>query len=306
MSDAFEAGREPGCFVWISMQTPTPEEFAAVTAELNLHPLAVEDAHHAHQRPKLETYGDTLFIVTKTVDYDEDSEVISTAEVHVFAGDGFVVSIHHDAYGLAQRLTNRLEHINRVAPFGNGGIIQAIIDHAVDTYEVVVDEIEADIDELESQVFAAGRTNPAERIFKLKRQVLSFQRSVVPLLDALDRLVRQQVPISCRHPELPEYFRDIQDHTLRVISRIETARDTLGAALDANLAQVGVRQNEDMRAISGWAAVIAVPTLLAGVWGMNFEHMPELGWQIGYPLALMSIFASGAAVRWKLRKNGWL
>jgi magnesium transporter len=306
LEDAFEVGREPDAFVWIVLHAPTPAEFDAVNVELSLHPLAVEDALHAHQRPKLEVYDDTVFVVAKTASYDDDLEAIDLQEIHIFVGDGFIVTIHHGANDHPSHLAHEADLRSDIAAFGVGGILYSVLDHTVDNYQRVIDGIETDIDQLESQVFAEKRSNSAERIFRLKRQVLSFQRAVLPLEAVVDRLARQQVPPAVQHGDLRDYFRDVQDHLMQVAGRVETARDTLGSALEANLAQVSVQQNDDMRAMSGWAAVIGVPTLFAGVWGMNFEKMPELHSRFGYPVALATIIGSGLSVRWKLKRNGWM
>ena len=303
--DAFEAGRAPGAFVWIGMLEPTEEEFAAVRVELALHPLAVEDAVQAHQRPKLEIYDDTVFLVLKTAHYDDATEAIAFGEIHVFLGDGFVVTIRHGEGAGLTEARRKLESTPERLSCGPGSVLHAVCDHVVDQYQKVIEGIENDIDELEAAVFAGGRGNAASRIFKLMRQTLQFNRAVLPIEEPLDQLVRGQVPAIATHPVLADYFRDVLDHTIRLVGRIDTARQTLAAALEANLAVVTVRQNDDMRAMSGWAAVIAVPTLLAGIWGMNFSHMPELDWVIGYPIALASIGGSAALVRWRLKRNGW-
>ena len=305
VADAFEAGRAPGAFVWIGMFEPTEDEFAAVRTELSLHPLAVEDAVRAHQRPKLEVYDDSVFLVLKTARYDDATEAIAFGEIHVFTGDGFVVTIRHgEGTGLAEARI-ALESAPERLACGPGSVLHAVCDRVVDEYQKVIEGIENDLDEVEAEVFSGGRGNAASRIFKLMRQALQFNRAVLPIEEPLDQLARGQVPEIATHPMLADYFRDVLDHTIRLVGRIDTARQTLAAALEANLAVVTVRQNDDMRAMSGWAAVIAVPTLLAGIWGMNFSHMPELDSVIGYPIALVTIFGSGALVRWKLHKNGW-
>lgn len=306
IADAFEAGRAPDAFVWIGLYEPTADEFRQVQDELQLHPLAVEDAVRAHQRPKLDVFDGTCFTVVKTAHYNDEEERIEKGEIHIFSGDGFVVTVRHGDLCPLDSARRALERESGLLVLGPGSVVYAVLDEVVDSYQLVVDGVEHDIDQLEAEVFAPGRSNAAERIFRLKREVLDFGRSVAPLIDVLTRIVRNQVPRECFHEGLSEYFRDIEDHALRIEGRVESARDTLGAALDANLAQVSVRQNEDMRAMSGWAAVIAVPTLFAGIWGMNFKQMPELEWYLGYPLALLTIVGSGAAVRWKLRRNGWI
>jgi magnesium transporter len=305
ISEAFEAGRQPNAFVWVGLVNPTPEEVAAVERELQLHQLAVEDTKRAHQRPKMDVFDDMVFIVLKSALYNDTTEAIEPGEIHLFAGDGFVVSVRHgDAIPLSH-VRAALERNPVRMSFGPGAVLYAVADHVVDEYQLVMDGVENDIDELETEVFTS-RGNSAERIFRLKRQVLDFQRSVTGIQDVLEPLTRQQIPSSIRHDELPAYFRDVHDHAIRVASRVNIASETLKAALDANLAQVSVRQNEDMRAMSGWAAVIAVPTLFAGIWGMNFKFMPELDNRLGYPLALLTIFGSGAFIRWRLKRSGWL
>lgn len=306
IADAFEAGRADKAFVWIGLYEPTPEEFRQVEDELSLHPLAVEDALRAHQRPKLDVFDNTIFTVVKTARYDDANEQIDKGEIHFFVGDGFVVTIRHGDLCPLDSVRRTLEGQPELLRRGPGSVLYAVIDEVVDRYQTVIEGVENDLDQLESDVFAPGRNNSAERIFRLKREVLDFGRSVTPLVEVLARLVRRQVPHECVHEDLAEYFRDVEDHTLRVNGRVDTARDMISAALEANLAQVSVRQNEDMRSMSGWAAIIAVPTLFAGIWGMNFKQMPELEWYLGYPLALVTIFGSGAVVRWKLRRNGWL
>jgi magnesium transporter len=306
VEDALEAGAIAGAFVWIVLHSPTQEEFDAVSTELELPPLAIEDAVAAHQRPKLEIYGETCFLVAKTANYDESTEVITFEEVHMFAGRGFLVTVHHGIENQPEHLLHEAEHLAEISAFGPGGAMYAMLDHTVDSYLDVIDAIDSDIDELEAQVFSETRSNAAERIFKLKRQVLAFQRAVSPLEEISDRLAKQNIPAALRHNELSNYFRDVHDHTLRVSGRIEMARDTLSSALEANLAQISVRQNDDMRAMAGWAAVIAVPTLFAGIWGMNFVHMPELGTRFGYPIALATIVGSAAFVWRRLKRNGWI
>jgi magnesium transporter len=306
LADAFEAGRNPDSFVWIGLHEPTPAEFVAVQEELSLHPLAVEDAVRANQHPKLEQYEGTVFAVVKTAVYDDEKEVIVFGEIHLFVGDGFVVSVRHGDGNELGSVRRMLEADPAMLARGPAAVLYAVFDRTVDNYQIVVDGIDKDLDELENEVFSDHRPNVTERIFRLKRQVLEFHRAVLPVEEPLMRLLRRQVPLFCSHPELDEYFRDVVDHTRRVMSRIDSARETLATALNANLAQVGVQQNADMRAMSGWAAVIAVPTLLAGIWGMNFKHMPELHWTVGYPLGLVTIFGSGALTRFLLKRNGWM
>jgi magnesium transporter len=305
ITEAFEAGRAADAFVWVGLVDPTAEEFSSVEQELLLHPLAVEDALRAHQRPKLEVLDQTLFIVLKTARYNDNAETIERGEIHLFAGDGFVVSVRHGETTPLAHVRRQIERNREFLSLGPGAVLHAVIDHVVDEYQLVMDGVENDIDEVESEVFGT-RSNAAERIFRLKRQVLDFHRSVTGIQEVMRPLVTQQIPVSCRQADLTQYFDDVLDHAIRVESRVNIAKETLASALDANLAQVSVRQNEDMRAMSGWAAVIAVPTLFAGIWGMNFKFMPELDSLVGYPVALLTIFGSGAFVRWRLKRSGWL
>jgi magnesium transporter len=301
---AFEAARRDGCFVWIGLHEPTVEEFDAVASEFELHPLAVEDAIKAHQRPKLEVYGESLLVVVKTARYVEEREDVEFAELLLFVGDDFVVTVRHgQASGLAQ-VRQRLEHQPGILACGPMAVLHAVFDRVVDDYEPVLDGLDNDLVEVEADVFSDSRNNPAERIYRLKREVLELYRNTQPLLEPLDRLVSGKTLF--HHEDLSNYFRDVDDHLRRQVARIETMRDLLSDALDVNLAHISVRQNEDMRRISGWVALAAVPTMLAGIWGMNFEHMPELTWYAGYPLALAVIAVSCLVLYRYLKRQGWI
>jgi magnesium transporter len=304
LEEAFEAGREEGAFVWIGVVEPDESEFDAVAKEFMLHPLAVEDAIHAHQRPKLEIYGESLFVVVKTASYNEAAEEISFSEILLFIGDGFVVTVRHgDASELAL-VRRELESKPKLLGCGPLAVLHAVLDRVVDDYEPVLDAIDADLNEIEAQVFSPERANPAERIYRLKREVLDMYRNTEPLLEPLGRLAAGKVPYT--HPELANYFRDVEDHLRREVARIENMRDLLSDALQVNLAHISVRQNDDMRKISAGAAIIAVPTMLAGIWGMNFRHMPELDTWWGYPFALATIAFACFAVYRQAKRAGWL
>jgi len=304
LDQAGAACRREGAFVWLGVVEPSAEEFQAIAGEFDLHELAVEDAIKAHQRPKLEVYGDNLLVVLKTARYVDPKEVVDIGEVLLFVHPTFLVSVRHgetDALATARRYLEGRPDLLRQGP---GAALYAIVDAIVDAYEEVADGVEYDIQEVEAQVFSADRENPAERIFKLEREVLEFQRAVTPLAPAVDRLARGHFSVV---PDgLHEYFRDVHDHLLRVIGRLETFRDLLGSALQANLTQVSVRQNEDMRKISAWVAILAVPTSIAGIYGMNFEHMPELRWTFGYPAVLVVIAAACSYLYWRFKRSGWL
>jgi magnesium transporter len=293
-----------GAFVWLGVVEPSAEEFDSIAREFDLHELAVEDAVKAHQRPKLEVYGDNLLVVLKTARYVDPEEVVNIGEVLLFVHPTFLVSVRHgetDALATARR---RLEGTPDLMRQGPGAALYAIVDAVVDDYEEVADGVEYDIQEVEAQVFSAGRENPAERIFKLEREVLEFQRAVTSLAPAVDRLARGHFHVVPHG--LHEYFRDVHDHLLRVIGRLETFRDLLGSGLQANLTQVSVRQNEDMRKISAWVAILAVPTSVAGIYGMNFDHMPELHEAWGYPAVLVLIVTACSLLYWRFKRAGWL
>jgi magnesium transporter len=298
---ARDAGKDDGAFVWIGLYEPSEEEFDAVTREFQLHELAVEDAINAHQRPKVELYGDTLLVVLKTVREVPGSDDLETGEILIFVNRDFVVTVRH---GQSRLHDVRLEVEQRpdLLRFGTGAVLYAIVDRIVDEYEPVVQAVEGDIQQVEHDMFSPERSNPAERIYAMEREVLDLQRAIMPLAPAVDKLARG----AFIHPELRTYFRDVHDHLLRTAGRIESFRVLLSSALQANLTQATVRQNEDMRKISAWVAILAVPTGVAAIYGMNFSDMPELHWRFGYPAALILIVCISLVLYWRFRRSGWL
>jgi magnesium transporter len=305
VEDALEAARGDESFVWIGLHEPTSAEFDDVAAEFQLHPLAIEDAVSAHQRSKLEHYGDCLFLVFKTARYDDEAEVIEFAEIQLFAGHGFVITVRHGQASALAPVRRDLEADPDRMALGPIAVVHAILDRVVDDYRPVLDGLEEDISQIEAQVFSPDRTSPAERIYKLKRQVLDLYRNVEPLIDPLERL--QQTGIATKGPiDLTPYFRDVHDHLQREVARIAIQRELLSEVINVNLTHVSVQQNEDMRRISGWAAIGILPTMLAGLWGMNFDHMPELHARWGYPLALGIIFGSSYLLYRVLRSRHWI
>jgi magnesium transporter len=305
LEHAYEACRaQDDAFIWIGLYEPTADEFDSLAREFDLHPLAVEDAVKAHQRPKLEIYEETIFIVLKTARYADHEEVIELGEIGVFLGEGFVITVRHGDASDLHPVREELERNPDLLRCGPGAVLHAIIDRVVDDYQPAIDGLAQDIDEVEEQVFSSDRANPAERIYKLKREVLDFHRGTAPLVHPVDRLARGHVELI--HPEVRTYFRDVNDHLLRVSEQLESFREVLTSALTANLTQVGVRQNNDIRRISAWVAIIAVPTMIAGVYGMNFEHMPELEWELGYPAALAVMLTACLMLHRFFRRAGWL
>jgi magnesium transporter len=306
LDHAHEAYLRDGAFVWIGLHGPTPEELDKVTKEFNLHELAVEDAIKAHQRPKLERFGDVTFLVLKTARYVEPDE-IEFGEILLFTADDFVVSVRHGEATPLHGVRTKVEGKPELLRCGPMAVVYAILDEVVDGYAPVMDALDRDVEEVEQEVFAGERPRSsqrtAQRIYELKREAIDFARAVTPLVEPLERMTTG----TTRVPEgLTTYLRDVLDHLIRLSQRIEALREVLTSVLQANLAQVGVRQNEDMRKISAWVAILAVPTMLAGVYGMNFEHMPELRWQLGYPgvITLMLVLCFGL---WRYFKRvGWL
>ncbi|MEU7580619.1 magnesium/cobalt transporter CorA [Streptomyces sp. NPDC041068] len=310
--EAVERVRKNGDgFVWLGLHEPTEDEFAGIADLFDLHPLAVEDAVHAHQRPKVERYDQTLFAVFKTVCYVEHteltatSEVVDTGEIMVFVGREFVITVRHGRHGSLGPLREELEAAPEQLAQGPAAVLHAIADQVVDDYLAATDAVQSDIDQVESAVFARDgeRTDPG-RIYQLKRELLELKRAVVPLGRPLQVLATQ--PMRVIAPEIQAYFRDVDDHLKRATEQIAAFDELLNSILQAHLAQVTVAQNEDMRKITAWAAVIAVPTMVCGMYGMNFDHMPELHWQFGYPL-VMSVIATICFTLYRgFRRNGWL
>ncbi|GGW18785.1 magnesium/cobalt transporter CorA [Streptomyces capoamus] len=310
--DAVRLVRKTGeGFVWLGLHEPTDREFAGVADLFDLHPLAVEDAVEAHQRPKLEHYGDTLFGVFKTVCYVEHeqltatSEVVDTGEIMVFVGRDFVITVRHGRHGSLGPLREELEAHPQQLAKGPAAVLHAIADHVVDDYLNVTDAVQADIDQVETEVFSenGARLDPG-RIYQMKRELLELKRAVVPLGRPVEDLATR--PIRVVDAEIQAYFRDVLDHLIRAKEQIAAFDELLNSILQAHLAQVTVAQNEDMRKITAWAAVIAVPTMVCGVYGMNFDHMPELHWSFGYPL-VMAVMATACLVLYRgFRRNGWL
>jgi magnesium transporter len=303
LEQAGRAARAKDAFVWLGLVEPSAAELEAIAREFDLHELAVEDAIKAHQRPKVEAYDETLFVVVKTARYVDPEEVIEIGELLLFVNPSFAVTVRHGEGELGP-VRERIEQRPDLLRHGPGMVLYAILDHVVDGYEVAAEGIEVDVREVERQVFSEHGGNPAERIYKLEREVLDFQAAVMPLSSSVEEIVRGHFDVVPE--ELHEYYRDVLDHLRRVGGRIAGFRELLGNALQANLTQVSVRQNEDMRKISAWVAILAVPTMIAGVYGMNFEHMPELEWRFGYPAVLLVIAVACLLLYRRFKRAGWL
>jgi magnesium transporter len=291
--------------VWLGLHEPTAEEFANVANRFNLHPLAVEDAVHAHQRPKIEHFGDSWFTVVKTASYVDADEVVRLGEIMCFVGERFLVTVRHGNAGDLSPIRKRLEATPDRLTLGPFAVIHAILDDIVDEYITVTTSVAEDIDQIQASVFSGDRNNHAQRIFRLKREVLEFRQAVDPLTDVLDRLQGN----FCTSPvpeRLHEYFRDVADHLKRAHDRIYTHDALLTDVLNANVAQVSMRQNDDMRKISAWVAIAALPTMIAGLYGMNFDNMPELHSRYGYPLVLAFMATTCIALHRNFKHRNWL
>ncbi|MER8237365.1 magnesium and cobalt transport protein CorA [Streptomyces sp. NPDC094049] len=308
LSDALAEARATGdAFLWVGLHEPTAAEFDHVASEFALHPLAVEDALKAHQRPKLEVYDDSLFAVLKPVVYEPESDRVTSGELMLFLGDSFVVIVRHGGGAPLAEVRRRLEDDPGVLKHGPTAVLYAVCDTVVDHYLDVATELQVDLEELETDVFAPSglpTNNTAERIYTAKRQVLEFRRAAGPLAGPLARLSAGSVPF-VNEPAQP-FFRDVDDHLLRANEQVEGLDRLLSDMLSAHLAQMGVRQNDDMRKISAWAAMAAVPTMVAGVYGMNFDHMPELHWVWSYPAVLCLMAGIVMGLYRTFKRRGWM
>ena len=295
--------RDDGGFVWVGLHEPDGDELREVAARFDLPALAVEDAMHAHQRPKLEDYENGYFLVLHTARYRDDVEEVEFGEVHVFSGPGYVVVVRHGRASELHSARARLESHPELLREGPAAAVWAIMDKVVDDYEPVAAGLENDIEEVEVEVFGE-RSDKTRRIYFLRRELTEFYRAVHPLSQPLDLLVSEEHPEVS--PILREHMRDVADHVRRVEETIATQRDLLAGILQANFAVISVQQNDVVKKISSWAAIITVPTLIASIYGMNFEHMPELEWLYGYPAVLLLMVSIGLALYRLLRRAGWL
>ena len=293
-----------GDFQWIGVHDPTPGELDRIAEAFGLHPLAVEDAGDSHQRPKVEMYGDTLFLVLKTLWYVDAEDAVETGEINMFVGPDFVVTVRHGE-GIHLGTSRRdLETRAQVLEHGPMAVMYAVCDRVVDEYERVGEALEIDVDEIESSVFSSERTDDAGRIYALKREIAEVRRAVLPLRDPMRRFAHAEVPGI--DEKTATYFRDVSDHVQRVAEVVDNLDLLLSTAFDAHTARISMQQNEDMRKISAGAALVVVPTLIAGIYGMNFEHMPELGWALGYPFALGLMVLTALGLFAWFKKSGWL
>ena len=289
-------------FVWVALLDPTVDEIAKMKEEFDLHPLAVEDALLGHQRPKIEEYGKSLFAVIQVLKYDDD---ISVGELDIFAASDYVLSIRNRSdvgfLGVRQRCEQEPEMLSQ----GSGFVLYALIDAVVDRYFPIVERLELELENIEETLFDERSTKSnIERLFELKRKVMVVKHAVSPLMEAVGKLSSGRVPPICANST--EYFRDILDHLTRINSVIESIRDAIGTAIQVSLSAIALEQNNIQKRLASWAAIFAVATAFAGIWGMNFEQMPELKWDLGYPIAISIIVLACSFLYWRFKRSGWL
>jgi magnesium transporter len=305
IEDISEVLTQDDRFVWIGLYEPDEPLLKEVQAEFGLHDLAIEDAHLAHQRPKLERYGDSLFIALRTAQPDRDRRRIAFGETHLFVGARYVVSVRHGASLSYADVRTRCEARPQLLAKGPGFVLHAIMDFVVDQYFPIVDSLEDDLEALEADIFGAAISRDTTmRIYTLKRDLLEIKRGVSPLVDMCNRLMRTDLDLI--PDDARPYFRDVYDHAIRLSEKVDGLRELLGTALEANLSLTTIAQNEATKRITGWAAIFAIPTMIAGIYGMNFEFMPELRWRWGYPVVMTVTVSLCGILYYRFKRSGWL
>jgi magnesium transporter len=304
IEDIKDVLRKEDRFVWIGLHEPSAELLRQVQQQFGLHDLAIEDALRAHQRPKLERYEDSLFVVLRTAQMNAEEGRIEFGETHLFVGAGYLVSVRHGPSLSYAAVRARCESTPQLLTKGPGFVLYALMDFIVDQYFPIAEALEDELEKLEEQIFGNSfDRDTTRRIYELKRDLLDVKRAVSPLIDTCNRLMRFDEAL------IPEdarpYFRDVYDHVVRINEVTDTLRELLTTALEANLSLISVQQNEAMKRLAGGAAIIAVPTMVAGIYGMNFQFMPELGWRFGYPLVMGVTAALCGYLYVRFRRAGW-
>jgi magnesium transporter len=294
----------PDCFVWVALKDATPAELEQMREEFDLHELAVEDAYHGHQRPKIEEYGDSLFAVLHTV--ETSGEELVVGEVDIFVGRNYVLSVRNRSTRGFQDVRARAEREPELLKNGSGYVLYALMDAVVDRYFPVFDSLETELEDIEARIFSAESTTRAniESLYDLKHKLMVLKHATGPLLDSIGKLYGGRVPQVCAG--MSEYFRDVYDHLIRINQNIDAMREMVTTATSVNLSLITLAENETTKRLAAYAALVAVPTMVAGVYGMNFEHMPELKWMWGYPFALSLMIGIDAYLWFRFRKSGWL
>jgi magnesium transporter len=297
--------KNPDQFVWVGLHEPGEELLQLVQKEFCLHDLAIEDAHNAHQRPKIETYGDTLFIVLRTVQMNKALNQIDFGETHFFVGSNFLINVRHGSSISYAEVRNRCESTPHLLRKGQGFALYAVMDSIVDQYFPVVETLEEELQEIEDKIFKEKPSRETtENIYNLKRKLLDLKHAVSPLIDICNRLMRFDIKLISE--ETQPYFRDIYDHAIRINEMVDGVRELLNTALEANFSLISISQSEVAKKFTGWAAIIAVPTMVAGFYGMNFKFMPELDWRYGYPVVVAATILLCLFIYSRFHKAGWL
>ncbi len=297
--------RQPEKFVWIGLHEPGTDLLRQVQQAFGLHDLAIEDAHRAHQRPKLEAYGDSLFIVLRTAQMNSGQHRIDFGETHFFLGSNFMVTVRHGSSLAYTEVRSRCESTPRLLGKGPAFALYAVLDSIVDQYFPVVDALEEELEALEEKIFGEQyKRETTEEIYRLKRELLSIKRAVSPLIDICNRLMRFDLELIPQ--DIQPYFRDIYDHAIRINEMVDTTRELLTTALEANFSLISLSHNEVSKKFAGWAAILAVPTMIAGFYGMNFKYMPELDWRYGYLTVLILTVGLSTLLYRLFRRSGWL
>lgn len=294
---------QAGTFVWVALADPDPDELAKMQEEFGLHELAVEDAHTGHQRAKIEEYGNSLFAVLHTVELAGDE--LHRGEVDIFVGPNYLLSVRHATHKGFVEVRNRCEREPHLLKAGSGFVFYALMDNVVDRYFPALDSLESELNEIESDIFSHG--NPRENIealYALKQKINTLKHAVFPLMEAAGKLYGGRVPAVC--VDTQEYFRDVHDHLTRINQSIDNIRDMLATAIQVNLSLIALGESEVNKKLAAWAAIIAVPTMIAGIYGMNFHHMPELEWAWGYPVSLAIMGVIDVYLYGRFKKAGWL
>ncbi|MBE0546154.1 MAG: magnesium and cobalt transport protein CorA [Rubrivivax sp.] len=294
---------KPGCFVWVALRDPSPQELDAMRREFDLHPLAVEDASHGHQRPKVDEYGDTLFVVMQLIEFVGGE--LNVGEVAVFAGPNYVLSVRTGSRQHFLGVRERCEREPQLLKQGSGYVLYALMDAVVDRYFPILELLQTELESIEERIFVRGATRlNIERLYALKRKLMQLEHAVSSLLQFSGKLHGGRVPAVCANTQ--PYFRDIGDHLSRIEASIDSIRETIGTVIMVNLSMVTIEEGEITKRLAAWAAIFAVATAFAGIWGMNFEVMPELKLRWGYPAALALIVGTSTYLWWRFRRSGWL
>jgi len=308
VADISEYLHRPNCFVWVALFEPTEAELDEMAHEFGLHELAVEDARKGHQRPKIEEYGDSLFAVlhpAELIKLDDGSEDIRIGEVDIFVGVNYILTVRHRTQIGFSAVRARTEREPELLSRGSGFVLYALIDNVVDRYFPVLDQLETRLEASEEQLFSsASSRDKLEELYGIKRQLMTLKHVVAPLMEAVGKLYGGRVPHLCQGTQ--EYFRDVYDHLARINGTIESIREILTTAIQVNLALIGIADNEVTKRLAAWGALITVPTLIAGIYGMNFKHMPELDWSIGYPLVVFTMIAIDVVLFLRFRHAKWI